>query len=72
MIIEKCLICALTWLLTVLHSRRSYASRVWVSGGTDRMNLDEIQALIIIIIMMSCEMILTRCYTLIVWGPPVG
>lgn len=71
MIIEKCLICALTWLLTVLHSRRSYASRVWVSGGTDRMNLDEIQALIIII-MMSCEMILTRCYTLIVWWPPVG
>lgn len=71
MIIEKCLICALTWLLTILHSRRSYASRVWVSGGTDRMNLDEIQALIIII-MMSCEMILTRCYTLIVWWPPVG
>lgn len=71
MIIEKCLICALTWLLTVLHSRRSYASRVWVSGGTDRMNLDEIQALIIII-MMSCEMILTRCYTLIVWWTPVG
>lgn len=70
MIIEKCLICALTWLLTVLHSRRSYASRVWVSGGTDRMNLDEIQALIIII-MMSCEMILTWCYTLIVWWPPV-
>lgn len=33
----------LTWLLTVLHSWQTYVSRLRVSGGNDKMNLEGTQ-----------------------------
>lgn len=42
MIMKECFIHMLTWLHTVLHTWHTYVSRLWVSGGADKMDLEEI------------------------------